>query len=197
MYSLIPTESTMHVPVHLHESAWSAPAFAHTCTPSVAMKLDKCHGRSLIDPRTLHPLTPRTFTRRRAFYAAKLSSMSAAMERGLQARSAGIEALLAEVDRDIAVSRAVMQGCDAASIDWDAIKKRLRSRVADECPICLSDMLRGNFLTITSCGHVFHKRCLGGFENFAGASGGRAKTCPCCRSGYSSITVPKSELMNM
>lgn len=44
----------------------------------------------------------------------------------------------------------------------------------EQCPICLSNIKPGEFVSVLECGHAFHKRCVSRWI----LSG---KTCPCCR----------------
>jgi len=44
----------------------------------------------------------------------------------------------------------------------------------EHCPICLSKIKPGEYVSILECGHAFHKRCVSRW-----ILSGRA--CPCCR----------------
>jgi hypothetical protein len=55
---------------------------------------------------------------------------------------------------------------------------------SEDCSICLSKLKNKSLLKITSCGHVFHKKCLEKYISTIHDSG-TVPLCPLCRSGNS------------
>ena len=51
------------------------------------------------------------------------------------------------------------------------------SLFSDNCSICLSKLKKGSLLKVTSCGHVFHKKCLEKYINSIHDSG-NVPICP-------------------
>jgi len=54
--------------------------------------------------------------------------------------------------------------------------------VSDDCSICLSKLKKKSVLKVTSCGHVFHKKCLEKYISTIHNSD-TVPLCPLCRSG--------------
>jgi len=145
--------------------------------------------------------------RRRDFYAKEIEDLGSRVEKEVEAKEDSIDALFAEFDQSLALSRQVfnveegaMEGVQAASVavppkrrpsttmcDWLNVWEQAKARgELDDCPICLGPLNRGGGQVITSCSHIFHKSCLDAFENF---NIYEVCLCPVCRSGYDKTDV--------
>lgn len=63
--------------------------------------------------------------------------------------------------------------------EWVAIERTCSNRMPTKCSIC-QDCYSISDQVLTSCGHLFHRKCLNSYERFTGC-----KKCPNCRSdGY-------------
>lgn len=121
-----------------------------------------------------------------------------------------IQDLFNDINDSMQISRLTLEEADetlnrpVGGIDWSDVQKKVSAndgvmgerqlssrddasqaehRLDDDCPICMMP-LRSKMKArlLTSCGHVFHERCLASFEEFAP---GRA-CCPMCRApGFS------------
>lgn len=109
--------------------------------------------------RALRHLNP---ARRRRYCADRLGGLSDALVGRLDAAHSAVDQLFAEIDSSVAASRALLgsRGAD----DWAAAETAARERGFGDCPVCLNPCAEGELLTLLSCSHVFHRRCLASFE---------------------------------
>ncbi|KAH9104630.1 hypothetical protein LEN26_014995 [Aphanomyces euteiches] len=131
--------------------------------------------------------------RRKTFYATKLSSISSRIVRAIDAREDSIDALLAEFDKSMSLSRQVLNGesstttassCDGLmTVDkWHEALRKAVLRDEKECPICINLIDSATKpVTLLSCSHVLHTDCLDAFESF---NIYEIHLCPVCRSHY-------------
>ncbi|CEP02826.1 RING-type domain-containing protein [Plasmodiophora brassicae] len=94
-----------------------------------------------------------------------------------------LDALLTECDTTLHISRMLFSEAEGVlssvpdAVDWDHLRTKFGDGIGDDCPICVMSMQPGRARYITSCGHIFHERCLKAFEEFS-----QARTCcPMCR----------------
>jgi len=67
--------------------------------------------------------------------------------------------------------------------NWEIAHSEGSKRFGESCPICLGAMGKGKPLVVTSCGHLFHRVCLEGFESYSPM---QVPLCPYCRATYDS-----------
>lgn len=94
-----------------------------------------------------------------------------------------LDALFAEIDSSVAASRAMM---GEEAVDWRAVEAFARGRGFSDCPICLAPFEGSEKLSLLSCSHVFHERCVLSFERFSISS---VCSCPVCRACYTKTTI--------
>ncbi|OWZ01414.1 RING finger protein 32 [Phytophthora megakarya] len=106
-------------------------------------------------------------------------------------RDDSIDALLAEFDKSLNMSRRMFQenGPETDNValcpggdDWAAIFKKAKARDEHECAICInsfSSSMEG--VSLLSCSHTFHSQCLSAFEDF---NIYEVPLCPVCRASY-------------
>ena len=71
------------------------------------------------------------------------------------------------------------------TLNTEKIKIDKKSNLfSDDCSICLSKLKNKSLLKVTSCGHVFHKKCLEKYIS-TNQDSGSVPLCPLCRSGNS------------
>ncbi|TMW57432.1 hypothetical protein Poli38472_003357 [Pythium oligandrum] len=131
--------------------------------------------------------------RRRRFLANRIGKTTDRLVGAMRARDDSIDALLAEFDKTLSLSRQVFdpsqpQTDDDPSfptrrgVDWLAVFEKARLRDERECPICINafsvDMTN---VTLLSCSHCFHHDCLHAFEDF---NIYEVPLCPVCRASY-------------
>ena len=99
-------------------------------------------------------------------------------------QSDAIDAVLGSIDHDLEWARAVMRAAEeqGREIDWSAVKQKAVERCAGDCPVCLRPMKESDS-AVTSCGHMFHIKCLQSWLKFCEGSS-QTPTCPCCRSPF-------------
>ncbi|KAG6976503.1 hypothetical protein JG688_00001305 [Phytophthora aleatoria] len=138
-------------------------------------------------------------TCRRRFFANRVGKTTDRLVTAMSKRDDSIDALLAEFDKSLSMSRRVFQGhvpetdTDPATgipfpggDDWLAIFTKARARDERECAICInpfSSSMKG--VSLLSCSHAFHSQCLSAFEHF---NIYEVSLCPVCRAGYHSQT---------
>ncbi|CAB4000630.1 RING finger 32 [Paramuricea clavata] len=138
---------------------------------------------------------------RRKFYEEKLRSIT---DRFVMSMSnTEVDTFLAQIDQSVEESRRVMRFVEENSfktmstMDWQSVYEQAKERLSSDCPICFtslcSDMLpqlqpccgvqdeKVRPVTLLSCSHVFHKKCVEAFEQL---SLNTYHICPVCRSLY-------------
>lgn len=125
--------------------------------------------------KALRALNPE---RRRRYCERRLCGLTDELLGRLDAERSAVDELFAEIDSSVAASRAVLHG---EADDWSAIEHAARSRGLGDCPVCLNAMGDGEALTLLSCTHVFHARCLASFERFSIKP---VCSCPVCRATH-------------
>jgi hypothetical protein len=149
--------------------------------------------------------------RRRDFYAKEIGDLGSRVEKEVEAKEDSIDALFAEFDNSLALSRQVFSDNAADGVrgggdgggaavkptpkrkpsttmcDWLKVWGQAKDRGdTQECPICLGPLNRGGGQMLLSCSHVFHKSCIEAFERF---NIYEVCLCPVCRSGYDKADV--------
>ena len=100
-------------------------------------------------------------------------------------QSDAIDAVLGSIDHDLEWARAIMRAAEeqGKEVDWTAVKRTAVERCSNEdCPVCLRPMKESDS-AVTSCGHMFHIKCLQSWLKFCEASS-QTPSCPCCRSPF-------------
>jgi len=149
---------------------------------------------------------PRNPQIRRQFFVKRLADTSNKLLAALNTESNDIDALFAEIDNSLALSRGTLQDADMqlgaiSEVEWQHIHHTALARQVTDCPVCMMEMdLTGctaagtasrahsschvqepkRKLVLLSCSHMFHDTCLASFEQFSAGRHG----CPLCRSSY-------------
>lgn len=123
---------------------------------------------------------------RRAWGEHRLGSLTDKLVSELDAEHDALDDLFAEIDCSVASSRAVFALGGGGAMDWAGVEATARGRGLTECPVCLGALCVGEPLSLLSCSHVYHERCLASFERF---SLGAACRCPVCRDVYTKTTL--------
>jgi hypothetical protein len=66
-------------------------------------------------------------------------------------------------------------------VDWKGAKKKALSRGMEDCPICLGDLKSSRSVSLLSCSHIFHSKCISSYEAL---TLDETKMCPMCRQSY-------------
>ncbi|KAI8818345.1 uncharacterized protein EV422DRAFT_181335 [Fimicolochytrium jonesii] len=127
----------------------------------------------------------------------KLARYSDKLQARFAAENREVHNLITNVDRQLSQNRnsmditgALLESLKLAptdphhETDWKQILTRAGATVkSDDCAICIMPLLgtsqattKAKTLSITSCGHVYHARCLAGIKKFAAS-----QSCPLCR----------------
>lgn len=117
--------------------------------------------------------------RMRRYCEQRLGGLTDQLVSRLDAEHSAVDALFAEIDTSVAASRALFGGGEAD--DWAATEAAARQRGLGDCPVCLNPCCESEPLTLLSCSHVFHSRCLDSFERFSLKT---VSTCPVCRAPH-------------
>ena len=121
--------------------------------------------------------------RMRSYCEYRLSSLTDQLVGHLDAQHDALDALFAEIDSSVASARLALD-----TPDWPKIEAAARERGPADCPVCLAPMGFGSdALTLLSCTHVFHRKCLESFERFNVKAD---CSCPVCRVPYSKVALP-------
>ena len=128
---------------------------------------------------------------RRAWGEQRLGSLTDKLVSELDAEHDALDDLFAEIDCSVASSRAVFAlqpdgPAGGGGMEWADVEATARARGITECPVCLGALCAGEPLTLLSCSHVYHERCLASFERF---SLGAPCRCPVCRAVYTKTTL--------
>ncbi|OQR82061.1 RING finger protein 32-like [Thraustotheca clavata] len=124
--------------------------------------------------------------RRALFYASKISSISSRIVRAMDSRADSIDALLAQFDQTVILSRSVFNPTEAidtkcqTSDKWASALLKATTREENECPICIN-AIDSKPMMLLNCSHVFHTDCLNAFESF---NIYEVHLCPVCRCNY-------------
>ena len=128
-------------------------------SPFLDCRLRRQTGRAL---RHANP------TRLRRYCEDRLGGLTDKLVGQLDVERSAVDALFAEIDSSVAASRVLI---DAASnpVDWHATAALAQSRGLGDCPVCLAPLggSHGEVLSLLSCTHVFHAKCLASFERFS------------------------------
>ncbi|POM72001.1 Zinc ion binding protein [Phytophthora palmivora] len=129
--------------------------------------------------------------RRRRFFANRVGKTTDRLVSAMSKRDDSIDALLAEFDKSLNMSRRVFQEhgpqTDSGTLfpgvdDWLVIFSKAKARGEHECAICInvfSSSMEG--VSLLSCSHTFHSQCLSAFEEF---NIYEVPLCPVCRASY-------------
>ena len=123
-------------------------------------------------------------TRLRRYCERRLCGLTDDLLGRIEAERSAVDELFAEIDSSVAASR-VMMG--EQPVDWAHAAHVARARGLGDCPVCLTALKEGEPLTLTSCTHVFHERCLASFERFSIKP---VCQCPVCRAAYTKTRLP-------
>ncbi|KAG2383198.1 hypothetical protein C9374_004535 [Naegleria lovaniensis] len=115
--------------------------------------------------------------RHQKFLLTKLSSINSRLEETIQQDEKNVDDFLRNIDEQVKQSLILMNMHDD---EWKKVETKLVTDQNEECPICLC-FLHERHCVVTSCGHVFHDKCLQSFENFQDNS---QHKCPLCRQLY-------------
>ncbi|KAF0984727.1 hypothetical protein FDP41_000626 [Naegleria fowleri] len=116
--------------------------------------------------------------RHREFVLSKLSSLNSRLEETIQQDEKQVDNFLRNIDDQVKQSLLLINMHDE---EWRRVETKLDKDQDEECPICLCHLHERNCV-ITSCGHVFHGKCLQSFEKFNETS--TQPKCPLCRQIY-------------
>ena len=110
-------------------------------------------------------------------------------EGGAGGGSQGSSTLTSEVHATAAAKRPTTMS------EWLAVWETAKARGVTECPICMGDCSFGqeggtapSNVSLLSCSHIFHTKCLEAFENF---NIYEVCLCPVCRSSYEKVDVSR------
>ncbi|KAJ8614230.1 hypothetical protein CTAYLR_001153 [Chrysophaeum taylorii] len=118
--------------------------------------------------------------RRRDYLASAVVEYAERIERRVEERAVGLEALFAESDAALLESSALFGPTEA---EWKAAEARARRRAEPNCAICVGPLVGdGRPLVLLSCSHEYHRQCLTALEAFN--VGSTRPTCPYCRAPY-------------
>ncbi|CAG9311559.1 unnamed protein product [Blepharisma stoltei] len=140
-----------------------------------------------------HPLV------RRKYFGQQLHGLTDKLTEDMDRRERSIEFLFRQLDEQQEASRQVFQafqrqqartGSQAQqnrenSEEWEHIKHQALIRNDKECAICLQSFHDRREKCVLSCSHVFHSKCIEGFEYF---DIHKEHHCPVCRQQYSRTT---------
>jgi hypothetical protein len=92
----------------------------------------------------------------------------------IDAKNDDLDALFAEMDRNLMHSRDVFQAADVhlrgfEQDEWEMVKMRAQARGESECAICMNTIhtkTGGKPVYLLSCSHVFHTQCMNSLERF-------------------------------
>lgn len=121
--------------------------------------------------------------RMRRYCQDRLSGLTDQLVDRLDAERSAVDDLFAEIDSSVAAARQLF---DANSIDWARTEAVARGRGLGDCPVCLQPLRESERLSLLSCTHVFHCKCLASFESF---HIGPTCACPVCRAAYTKIEI--------
>ncbi len=125
--------------------------------------------------KALRNLNPR---RLRRYCEDRLGGLTDQLLGRIERERSAVDELFAEIDTSVAASRLVM-GVD--EISWADVEATATSRGLGDCPVCLAPLAMSDSLTLLSCSHVFHDKCLASFERFSLSTN---CLCPVCRQSY-------------
>ena len=133
----------------------------------------------------LGELAPEGSELRRRWVMGRAHLASDKLVSAVDRQSDAIDAVLGSIDHDLEWARSVMRAAEeqGRAIDWESVKKTAISRCeGQDCPVCLRKM-KDEDAAVTSCGHMFHIKCLQSWLAFC-EGGNQTPSCPCCRSPF-------------
>ena len=109
----------------------------------------------------------------------KLSSINSRLEIKQKQEEKEVDDFLSKIDEQVKKSLLILNMQDD---EWLKVEQKVNKKEEkdEECPICLCT-LEGRKCVVTSCGHIFHEKCLCSFEKFIEET---THKCPVCRQVY-------------
>ncbi|EFC39536.1 hypothetical protein NAEGRDRAFT_72718 [Naegleria gruberi] len=117
--------------------------------------------------------------RHEKYCVSKLSSINERLESRVIQDEKNVDDFLKRIDEQVKQSLLIL---NMQEDQWNKVESKAlgREEKDEECPICLC-AFKGRKCTITSCGHIFHEKCLSSFEKFIES---KNQKCPVCRQIY-------------
>ena len=101
----------------------------------------------------------------------------------MQRKENAVDALFAELDQSLAISRSIFGGTTELDDDlrWDDVREKALIRCEKNCPICMCSFkqTKKRSKVLLSCTHIFHEKCILAFEKFNADK--LIHNCPVCR----------------
>ena len=115
----------------------------------------------------------------------KAKENSAKLVDVVENQSDAVDAILMSINQELEWSRSLMKAIEVKekNIDWDSIRKEIKSKGIGVCSICLRE-IKPSECTITSCKHCFHTKCLDQWTCYCSKNEKMQNTCPVCRSFF-------------
>lgn len=153
---------------------------------------------------------------RRKFYFKELKHIRGRIEKEVKTKEETVDSLLCTLSRTIQESRQAFEELSSRKMKssshnhWDIILRTALEREGSgkaDCAVCFNQMMIGSGnscnvidsigkqqsnskLTILSCSHVFHSKCIESLENFNFMSSSEAQpVCPVCRLPYDKLDI--------
>lgn len=132
----------------------------------------------------------------RRWVISKAQDASSRLLKAMNNQSDAVDAMLSAIEADLEYSRNIMKAAEERDkqIDWDSIRAKcigkLRNETekeGEECPVCLRK-LKSDDAGVTSCGHMFHTKCIESWSSFC-ENQNNQPTCPVCRSIFQMTTL--------
>ncbi|XP_066913722.1 RING finger protein 32-like [Clytia hemisphaerica] len=159
---------------------------AFICSNKAALKIQSKWRAYTVRKRFLSEnkdRVPQNLMLRKKFYEKKFMNMAEEIHNSYDIHSANVDSFIAEIDRNIATSKSLMENLNfnSESDSWSEIHNLALRRDNNECPICLGLLNSSKKIVLLNCSHLFHERCLASFETYSACSN---HLCPVCRSMY-------------
>ena len=155
-------------------------AYLNAC----AIKIQKVIRGFLFRRKLEHILQPNTY-----FYqnivSKKAKENNTKLIDAVENQNDVVDAILTSINQELEWSRSLMKAIEVKEqkVDWNAIRKEIKTKGIGLCPICLRT-INNHECAITSCKHCFHIRCLDEWNEYCIRNEKGQKTCPVCRSFF-------------
>ena len=128
---------------------------------------------------------------RRKFFSRKLATLTDLYMDQCEKREQEIDTFIDELDNTLRYSRRTLENLEQHlnslnPSEWLSVREKAMRRGDNECPICLTLLFSSKHVSLLSCSHMFHCKCLESFEQFATFT---PFACPVCRSAYQKIII--------